>query len=148
MKVLNRPDDTSAAAAPSGRPIYDHPTMGQVVSAAQLGLGLLTGETGMVTSLAGAAMEDDYNRTLLGQAVDNFTGQVAGPPDRYGSYPEGRQSDNRGQDDTRLLDRAVTGDSEGAADTSAATSALFSDVALQDRRKPRSAVSTAMGLLS
>lgn len=114
---------------------------GQVVSA----LGLASGVTNPAGMLANGLTEDDTNRTLFGRQWDATFGGTPGTPVATRN-PIANNSlsrgDNASVDDTRLEDRAsgaataaLTGD---APSSGAGTDALFSDVALQDRKKPKS----------
>lgn len=121
---------------------------GQVVSA----LGLAAGITNPLGLAAGAASEDQTNRTLLGRSVDSLFGGKPGTPVQTRN-PIANNTNTRGDvqqsQDGVLADRA--GRSAAAALTGDApqtgTDALFSDVTLADRRKPKSSLAGTQMLM-
>lgn len=147
----------------SGRPLadgtiqtYDDPSLGQVLSA----LGRLpTGPLGVVSALASIADSDQYGRDLLGRAIDEENGST---PDAGYQGPNriASNTNSRGDNDTRLMDRAsaaaraeLSGSTPADTDTTAGGDdggAEFSSVKLKDRRRPyddMSAVDLLRGLL-
>lgn len=153
------------AFAPNGRPLtdgtiqtYDDPSLGQVVSALTR---MPISPLGVISTLASVADSDQYGRDMLGRTIDEENGSTPDPgyqgPNRIAS-----NTYSRGDNDTRLMDRAsaaaragLSDAAGGAAPADAATGgddggAEFSSVKLADRRRPYddlSAVDLLRGLL-
>jgi hypothetical protein len=119
---------------PGAVPNIPDPSAGQVISSLAMAP---TGPLGVLGAIAGVATSDEYGRTLLGQAIDENTGGLPGLRD--GWQPDrDRNLDGGPSGDGVMLDQPDIPTGDGESDPGGAgTKALYSDVLLQDRRKPR-----------
>jgi hypothetical protein len=131
---------------PGAVPNIPDPSAGQVVSGLMMAPA---GPLGVLGAIAGMATADQSGRTLAGQAVDSATGSTPGKqegwqPDRDRNNTGGPSGSDSVVPATAAL-RALTGDVPTAATaTDGGPDQNFSDVTLQDRRRPRTAASRMM----
>lgn len=144
-------DITGRLLSEGTSPYVSDPSIGQLVGAGLTAApmaGSLNNAVGAGESaLDGGKFGDSYDGGAIGRLIDGMRGVQPGPVtgftgSRVSSSTNSRGGELSSVDDPRLADRAsaaatnaLTGD---APTVGAGTDALFSDVALTDRRKPRS----------
>lgn len=148
----NRPSSGGTSVSygytPGAVPNIPDPSAGQVIS----GLAMApAGPLGVLGAIAGMATADQSGRTLAGQAVDAATGSKPGMQEGWqGDRDRNTTGGPSGSDSvlpaTAAL-RALTGDvlaGATATGSGGTQDPAFSDVTLQDRRRPRTAASRMM----
>lgn len=138
-------DTTGRLKSQGTSPYVSDPSAGQIAGAL-LGAAPVAGTLNRAAGLAAGLANGDNpvsgdDGGMLGRMIDGLRGVKPGAVTGYTGNRVASSTNSRGDqgDDTRMADRAgaaataaLTGDSVGAG-----TSALFSDVTLADRRKPR-----------